>query len=304
MGTIQQLGAEVLEFPVGEDDAIVGRVVNELGLPRDALVNVLVRDEEALLPRGSTQIEAGDRLHILVRQPARAEVEGLFERWREGPIERAQPPVIAGVRPHRAIFSVLPWPEEAGDPGAPEKVEGATVGRKLRTRRGAPGSLVQLEDGRYAVTGDGIVAVGGAAPGVPLLPRADRARRGPRVARLVAGGRRRALPARGLAGVRARAAQPPSARRSTSRSGAKARGHLVGLVVEQAGEDQRARAARSISSATSQQQRAHQVGGDGVGRGRRLAAQVPALDAVERDAVVARVRHASPRPPRGRSRRR
>ncbi len=160
VGTIQQLGAEVLEFPVNQNDAIVGRVVNELGLPRDALVNVLVREEEALLPRGSTQIEGGDRLHILVRQNVRADVEGLFERWREGPIA-APPPVISGVRSHRAVFSVLPWPEEAGDPGAPEEVEGSTVGRKLRTRRGAPGSLVQLEDGRYAVTGDGIVAVGG-----------------------------------------------------------------------------------------------------------------------------------------------
>jgi cell volume regulation protein A len=160
VGTIQQLGAEVLEFPVGPHDAIVGRVVNQLGLPRDALVSVLVREGEALLPRGSTEIDAGDRLHILVRQRARAEVEGLFDRWREGPIEEPVP-VPSGVRSHRAVFSVLPWPDAAGDPGAPEKVEGATVRRKLRTRRGAAGSLVQLEDGRYAVTGDGIVAVGG-----------------------------------------------------------------------------------------------------------------------------------------------
>ncbi len=72
----------------------MGRVVNELGLPRDALVNVLVRDEEALLPRGSTQIEAGDRLHILVRQKVRADVEGLFQRWRDGPIAAGR----AGVR--------------------------------------------------------------------------------------------------------------------------------------------------------------------------------------------------------------
>jgi cell volume regulation protein A len=160
VGRIQELGAEVLEFPVGANDAIVGRVVNELGLPRDALVSVLVRDGEALLPRGSTQIDAGDRLHILVRQKVRDDVEALFDRWREGPIA-VPTPVVAGVRAHRAVFSVLPWPEEAGDPGAPEKIEGSTVGRKLRTRRGAPGSLVQLEDGRYAVTGDGIVAVGG-----------------------------------------------------------------------------------------------------------------------------------------------
>ncbi|MBA2297112.1 MAG: potassium/proton antiporter, partial [Actinobacteria bacterium] len=85
VGTIRRLGAEVLEYPVGAQDAIVGRVVNELGLPREALVNVIVRSDEALLPRGSTQIEAGDRLHILVREPVRALVEELYDRWRAGP---------------------------------------------------------------------------------------------------------------------------------------------------------------------------------------------------------------------------
>jgi len=33
--------------------------------------------------------------------------------------------------------------------------------RRLRTRRDEPGALVLLADGRFAVTGDGIVATGG-----------------------------------------------------------------------------------------------------------------------------------------------
>jgi len=160
VGTIQRLGAEVLEFPVGPDHCIVGRLINELGLPREALVNVLVRGEEALLPRGSTQIEGGDRLHILVREPVRAEVEGLFDRWRHGPIGEPAP-VVASVRSHSAVFSVRPWREEEGDPGAPKHVDGVPVARSLRTRRGAPGSLVQLDDARFAVIGDGVVAIGG-----------------------------------------------------------------------------------------------------------------------------------------------
>src|SRR5918992_1935112 len=49
VGTIRRLGAEVFEFPVGEDDAIAGRLVNELALPREALVSVIVRDDQALL---------------------------------------------------------------------------------------------------------------------------------------------------------------------------------------------------------------------------------------------------------------
>jgi len=160
VGTIQRLGAEVLEFPVGDDHCIVGRLINELGLPREALVNVLVRGEEALLPRGSTQIEGGDRLHILVREPVRAEVEGLFDRWRHGPIGEPAP-AVTSVRSHSAVFSVRPWSEEEGDAGAPGHVDGVPVARSLRTRRGARASLVQLEDARFAVIGDGVVAIGG-----------------------------------------------------------------------------------------------------------------------------------------------
>jgi potassium/hydrogen antiporter len=81
VGTIRRLGAELIEYPVGSSDAIVGSRIRELGLPRQALVNVIVRDEEAIPPRGSTVVDAGDTLHILVRQEVRREVESLFSRW-------------------------------------------------------------------------------------------------------------------------------------------------------------------------------------------------------------------------------
>jgi cell volume regulation protein A len=160
VGTIRRLGAEVVEFPVREGDAAVGHMVRELDLPRDALVNVIVRADEALLPRGSTEIDAGDRLHILVRQPARDRVEGLFERWRSGPVGEPDELTVP-MYGRAAIFSVRPWKEEFGDPGEPRSIEGAPVLRSLRLRRGEPGALVQLEDGRYAVTGEGVVAAGG-----------------------------------------------------------------------------------------------------------------------------------------------
>jgi cell volume regulation protein A len=162
VGTIRRLGAEVIEYPVAGEDAIVGRLVSELGLPREALVSVIVRQDQALLPRGSTAVKALDRLHILVREPVRREVEGLFDRWRTGPIgvegvEAARPPGRA------PIFSVRPWRDSDGDAGDPRSVAGVAVIRPVRLRQGVPGALVQLEDGRFAVTGDGVAAVG--APG-------------------------------------------------------------------------------------------------------------------------------------------
>jgi potassium/hydrogen antiporter len=158
-GTIRRLGAEVVEYPVHEDDAIVGLRTRELELPREALVNVIVREGEAVLPRGSTRVAGGDRLHVLVRQEAAPEVRDLLERWRQGPIgpDAAPPrPRLAGAAP---VFHVRRWSDEDGDAARPDSVAGLAVIDRLRTRRDVPGALVLLEDGRYAVTGP-VMAVG------------------------------------------------------------------------------------------------------------------------------------------------
>jgi cell volume regulation protein A len=158
-GTIRRLGAEVVEYPVREDDAIVGLRTRELELPREALVNVIVREGEALLPRGSTRVAGGDRLHVLVRQEAAPEVRDLLERWRRGPIgpDVAPPrPRLAGAAP---VFHVRRWSDDDGDASRPEAVAGLDVIDRIRSRRDVPGALVLLEDGRYAITGP-VVAVG------------------------------------------------------------------------------------------------------------------------------------------------
>jgi cell volume regulation protein A len=158
-GVVRRLGAEVLEHPVSEDDAIVGAQISDLGLPRDALVNVIVRGDQAIPPRGSTRLHAGDRLHLLVRQETAPEVDALLDRWRHGPIgPAARPPrTFQGRSP---VFTVRPWAPADGNPAAPATVAGERVIERLRERRDEPGSLVVLEDGRYAIAGP-VVAVGG-----------------------------------------------------------------------------------------------------------------------------------------------
>jgi cell volume regulation protein A len=160
VGTLRRLGGELLEYPVRKGDAIAGQVINGLGLPREALVSIIERGDEPLLPRGSTRIESGDRLYILVRDVARPDVERLFERWRQGPLPQPalNPPPI---RSHPAPFSVGPWDPADGDAGNPRRVAGVAVAALLRVRRGSRGVLAQLEDGRFAVTDPRIAAVGG-----------------------------------------------------------------------------------------------------------------------------------------------
>jgi cell volume regulation protein A len=158
---IQRLGAEMVAHRVGHDDAIVGRMIKELGLPREALVNALVRRGTAIPPRGSTQIEAGDELHIMVRYKQRKEVEALAQgHWVEGPIGITAPPQRA-VRASPLIFRVRRASPADGSPSEPRSIEGVRVVEILRARADTPGALFTLADGRFGVTGGGLVALGG-----------------------------------------------------------------------------------------------------------------------------------------------
>ena len=159
-GIIRPLGGETLVWRVAAGDAAVGHMIKDLGLPREALVNLIIRGETAIPPRGSTEIEAGDELHVVVRSEQHDEVEQITERWRTGPL--GEPPVPA-LPPRGApqVFSVRRWTEADGDPAHPEAVEGTAVLARLRLRRDGAGSLVLLADGRYAVGSQELLAVGG-----------------------------------------------------------------------------------------------------------------------------------------------
>jgi cell volume regulation protein A len=173
VGTIRRLGAEVIERPVSRADAICGRMVKELELPREALVNVIVRGGEAIPPRGSTRLEEGDVLHILVREQARPVVERLFERWERGPIGRAELPVTAP--PARtSVFAARPWRADDGDAAHPRDVNGIAVASVMRRRRDRPGALVALVDGRFAVTGPHLLVGGARAIGGYIRERIRR----------------------------------------------------------------------------------------------------------------------------------
>jgi len=153
-GTIGGLGAQVIEFPVSASDSIVGLRVRDLGLPEDATLNVIVRGSEAVPPSGSTQIEVGDMLHLLVRDEVAGNVSGLVERWRNHAVTA---PAVSAPAPHEELL-IQPWTADHGDPSDPDLLAGVPVTHLVRARPDAHGALVILEDGRVALTGTSLVA--------------------------------------------------------------------------------------------------------------------------------------------------
>ncbi|HEX2708471.1 MAG TPA: potassium/proton antiporter [Solirubrobacterales bacterium] len=181
-GRIRQMGGDVIAYRLPPGAAAAGHRVRELELPRQALVNVIVRDGHAIPPRGSTEIREGDELHILVRSELRDEVEAQTEVWTKGPVGRPPPPPL----PRRAasqVFSVRPV-REGDDPRALIEVDGIPVLAVLRSRGDGVGAMAALADGRYAITGEELIAIGGrraladwcerraARPGVDQIERA------------------------------------------------------------------------------------------------------------------------------------
>src|SRR4051794_22512661 len=126
---MRRLGAEIAEFAVREGDAAAGRLVRELELPRDALLNVIIRGEQAFPPRGSTLIQPGDRLNVLVRQEVAIEFQALLRRWREGPLEPTarREATLRGA----SIFTSRTWRDSDGAPGRPATVNGIDVVEQL-----------------------------------------------------------------------------------------------------------------------------------------------------------------------------
>ncbi|OJU86047.1 MAG: K+/H+ antiporter [Solirubrobacterales bacterium 70-9] len=158
-GRIRQMGGDVVAFRLPPGAVAAGHRVRDLELPREALVNVIVRDGHAIPPRGATELREGDELHVLVAGPLRDQVEKLTERWVKGPLGKPAPPPL----PRRAasqVFSVRPL-RPGEDPEAPTEIDGVAVEAVLRSRRDDVGAMAAMADGRYAVTNEDIVAIGG-----------------------------------------------------------------------------------------------------------------------------------------------
>ncbi|HEX5990246.1 MAG TPA: potassium/proton antiporter [Solirubrobacterales bacterium] len=156
-GRIRRMGGDVISYRLPPGAAAAGHPVRDLELPREALVNVIVRDGDAIPPRGSTELREGDELHVLVRSELREEVEDLTRKWVKGPIGKPSPAPLPR-RGASQVFTVRPARGE-GEPG--EEIDGIPVASILRDRSERGAYLVALADGRYAVISSGLVAIGG-----------------------------------------------------------------------------------------------------------------------------------------------
>jgi len=67
--------SKLAEITVQDGSRAAGKSIMELGLPRGALVVLVIRDNESLVPTGAMVVQAGDRLMVLADEASRSQVE-------------------------------------------------------------------------------------------------------------------------------------------------------------------------------------------------------------------------------------
>jgi trk system potassium uptake protein TrkA len=70
--------AHLVEVTLAEDSPAATVAIADLGIPRDATVVAVVRDDRLVVPRGDTVLQVGDEVLVLVTADAEEVVQALF----------------------------------------------------------------------------------------------------------------------------------------------------------------------------------------------------------------------------------
>lgn len=81
--SLRDVEGDIIEYTVGPDALAAERHIRDLRLPDGAVVAMLVREREIIPPRGSTMVQAGDHLFVVMRPGLRPLVDRIFRPRRD-----------------------------------------------------------------------------------------------------------------------------------------------------------------------------------------------------------------------------
>lgn len=76
--TLHDVGAAFLEKQVPDDSGIIGIPMSEWNLPDQFLVALVIRDGQAIIPKGTTRLEAGDQVVAVTSEDNEDILDRLF----------------------------------------------------------------------------------------------------------------------------------------------------------------------------------------------------------------------------------
>ena len=79
VASLTGIEAEAIEFRIDIGTRIAGRALKEVHFPRGAIVGMILRDGEFILPHGDDQVLPGDEVIVFSLPDSIHEVEELFD---------------------------------------------------------------------------------------------------------------------------------------------------------------------------------------------------------------------------------
>jgi cell volume regulation protein A len=77
---INAAGADIVDYTVGETSWVAGRPLTGLALPDGAVIAMISRSGHIIPPGGSTEVQSGDHVFLVIRPDNRDKVDAVFTR--------------------------------------------------------------------------------------------------------------------------------------------------------------------------------------------------------------------------------
>ncbi|HET6369933.1 MAG TPA: NAD-binding protein [Nitrospiria bacterium] len=68
--TLRTGGLEIIEMELSTSSAVIGKKIREIDMPEGAIFTTIIRGEQLIVPRGETELAAGDHVVALVKKDA------------------------------------------------------------------------------------------------------------------------------------------------------------------------------------------------------------------------------------------
>ena len=76
---LQGVDAEVIEVEVKENSQVLESSLKDLDFPKEGIVGGIIRDNDAMIPRGKFKFEIGDRVLIVTKKSGKKSIEAMFK---------------------------------------------------------------------------------------------------------------------------------------------------------------------------------------------------------------------------------
>lgn len=90
ISSLKHVDGDIVRYAVDDESWVAGYQVRDLALPETAVIAMMARGQEIIPPRGTTRIEVGDHVFVVMKPQGRSLVDRMFgRRLARGPVVKA-----------------------------------------------------------------------------------------------------------------------------------------------------------------------------------------------------------------------